>query len=309
MSRGLEDLQASELGITPRRSWLSGAAGAALVALFAGAYLVQSHIDASFGEYRATEEILYVDSGELLKKVSLGFENVAADLYWLRTVQYFGGKRLDVTNKNYDLLEPLLWITVELDPNFKIAYTYGATFLSEPFPTGAGLPVKGIELIDRGIQEHPDYWRFYLDKGFIYFWYLQDYEKAAETFLEGSKIRGRALLDGRDRGADPRDWRRPRDGAAPLAVPLRVGRDASAARQRPRPHEAARCARRHRSPPRGDRALPRGDGLVSLELERSRIGGLPERDPRDPAGNPYLLGPGGKLGVSSESSLGRLPVR
>lgn len=158
-----------------------------LVAMLCG---IQSRIDEQFGEYRATEEILYVESGDVLKKVLVGFENIAADLYWLRTVQYFGGQRMQVTTKNYDLLEPLLNITIDLDPDFKIAYTYGATFLSEPFPMGAGLPLKGIEIIERGMKNHPEYWRFYLDKGFIYFWHLKDCEKAAEVFLEGSEIPG-----------------------------------------------------------------------------------------------------------------------
>ena len=162
----------------------------ALIVLFAAVYGIQNRIDESSGQFRATEEILYVDSGTAMKHVLLGFDNLAADLYWLRTVQYFGGKRLDETNKDYNLLEPLLNITIELDPNFKIAYSYGATFLSEPFPTGAGLPSKGIEIIDKGIAQHPDHWRFYLDKGFIYFWFLNDHEKAAEIFLEGSEIPG-----------------------------------------------------------------------------------------------------------------------
>ena len=168
----------------------------ALVLLFGAVYGIQSRIDKSFGQYRAVEEILYVDRGSAMKRVLLGFDNVTADLYWLRTVQYFGGKRLEEMNKDYRLLEPLLHITVELDPNFKIAYSYGATFLSEPFPMGAGLPLKGIEIIDKGIASHPEHWRFYLDKGFIYFWFLKDYAKAAEAFLEGSKLPRSAVLDG-----------------------------------------------------------------------------------------------------------------
>jgi hypothetical protein len=40
------------------------------------------------------------------------------------------------------------------------------------------------------MQNHPEYWRFYLDKGFIYFWHLKDCERAAEVFLEGSEIPG-----------------------------------------------------------------------------------------------------------------------
>jgi hypothetical protein len=164
--------------------------GLAIGALLLAVYAVQSRIDESFGEYRSTEEILYIDNPRVLKKVMLGYENLAADLYWLRAIQYFGGKRLDAANKDFDLLEPLLRITVTLDPNFKIAYTYGATFLSEPFPRGAGMPAKGVALIDDGIRQHPEHWRFYLDKGFLYFWYLQDHKKAAEIFLEGSKLEG-----------------------------------------------------------------------------------------------------------------------
>jgi len=161
-----------------------------LVLFFGAVYGIQSRIDDTLGQYRATEEILYLDSGDAMKRVLLGFDSVTADLYWLRTVQYFGGKRLLETSKDYNLLGPLLNITIELDPNFKIAYSYGATFLSEPFPTGAGQPLKGIEIIDKGTARHPEHWRFYLDKGFIYFWFLNDYEKAAEVFLEGSKLPG-----------------------------------------------------------------------------------------------------------------------
>ena len=162
----------------------------ALMGPLAGIFLIQSHIDEQFGKYRATEEILYVDNGKLLKRAMLGFENLGADLYWLRTVQYFGRKRLMVTTKNYVLLAPLLRVTVDLDPEMKIAFSYGATFLAEPFPMGAGLPSKGIEIIDEGIRNRPGYWRFYLDKGFIYSEHLGDYKKAASVFLEGSKLEG-----------------------------------------------------------------------------------------------------------------------
>ena len=195
----------------------------ALMGPLAGIFLIQSHIDEQFGEYRATEEILYVENGKLLKKVMLGFENLGADLYWLRTVQYFGRKRLMVTTKNYALLEPLLRITIDLDPEMKIAFSYGATFLAEPFPMGAGLPSKGIELIDEGIGNHPGYWRFYLDKGFIYSEHLGDYKKAASVFLEGSELEGapywmitiasRTLTKGGDRETSRELWTALRDSA------------------------------------------------------------------------------------------------
>jgi tetratricopeptide (TPR) repeat protein len=158
--------------------------------LFTAVFLLQRHFDRRFGNYRATEEILYIDNGVALKKALMGFESIAADLYWLRTVQYFGGKRLEAENKNFDLLEPLLNITTDLDPKLKIAYRYGAVFLSESFPRGQGAPLRGVRLMDKGIANNPENWRFYLDKGFIYYWYLKDYKKAAEVFLAGSELPG-----------------------------------------------------------------------------------------------------------------------
>ena len=190
---------------------------AVLLTLFAVEVFLQRRIDERFGRYRLIEETLYIENGEALKKAVLGFDSLAADIYWLRTVQYFGGQRRFSEEKRFDLLEPLLNITTTLDPNLKIAYTYGATFLSEPWPRGAASPHKGLALIDKGIENHPEHWRFYLDKGFIYFWFLQDYEKAAEIFLDGSKLpgapywmvatAGRTLTRGGDRQTARELWK------------------------------------------------------------------------------------------------------
>jgi hypothetical protein len=69
--------------------------------------------------------VLYLWSGEHVKRLVPGFENLAADLYWLRTVQYFGGQRLFVSDKRFELLRPLIDITTTLDPRLEIAYRYG----------------------------------------------------------------------------------------------------------------------------------------------------------------------------------------
>jgi hypothetical protein len=104
-------------------------------------------------------------------------------------VQYYGGKRAR-QDANIELLWPLLDVTTTLDPNLIVAYRFGSTFLSEPAPRGAGKPELGIRLLQRGIQANPEFWRFYEDLGFIYYFDLKDYHKAAEAFLEGSKKPG-----------------------------------------------------------------------------------------------------------------------
>jgi hypothetical protein len=63
-------------------------------------------------------------------------------------------------------------------------------FLSDSPPRGAGQPQRGIKLLERGIRANPEHWRFFQDLGFIYYFDLRDYPKAAEAFLEGSKKPG-----------------------------------------------------------------------------------------------------------------------
>jgi hypothetical protein len=104
-------------------------------------------------------------------------------------VQYYGNKHAN-QQSNIELLWPLLDVTTTLDPNLVIAYRFGSMFLSEPPPSGAGKPELGIELLQRGIRANPEFWRFYEDLGFIYYFQLKDYRKAADAFLEGSKKPG-----------------------------------------------------------------------------------------------------------------------
>src|SRR5438105_762050 len=105
--------------------------------LAAGMMATQHWLDAHLGQFRAAEEVLYLPQPEIIKRFSLGYQSLVADLYWLRTVQYYGGKRRDVPQQRYDLLEPLLRITTSLDSEMILAYRFGAIFLSEPQPVGA----------------------------------------------------------------------------------------------------------------------------------------------------------------------------
>jgi hypothetical protein len=190
--------------------------GALLLALAAAVPWLQGRIDASVGEFRPQEEALYLWSGKQVKMVVPGFEGIAAGIYWLRTVQYFGGQRAFAARKDFSLLEPLIDITTALDPRMEIAYRYGAVFLCEPPPTGAGRAQEGLALLERGARALPDSWRLRQDLGFFYFLFLRDAEKASEVLTEASKIPGAAfwlkamaadlLAKGGDRDKSRRMW-------------------------------------------------------------------------------------------------------
>jgi hypothetical protein len=156
---------------------------------FTGIWGLQRSIDVQRAELHQEEDDVVLRSGKLLKVMSLEYAPFMADLYWTRVVQYYGDKQTR-DDANIELLWPLLDVTTTLDPNLIVAYRFGSTFLSEPAPRGAARPDLGIQLLERGIQTNPEYWRFYEDLGFIYYFYLKDYNKAAQVFLAGSKKPG-----------------------------------------------------------------------------------------------------------------------
>jgi hypothetical protein len=160
-----------------------------LIPGFAGVWKLQEKIDAQFDGMHREADDLVLRSGNLLKVLSLEYAPLLADLYWTRVVQYYGDKAVR-HDSNFELLWPLLDVTTTLDPNLLVAYRFGSMFLSESAPQGAGRPDLAIQLIQRGIRENPEYWRFYEDLGFIYYFELHDYDKAAAAFLEGSKRPG-----------------------------------------------------------------------------------------------------------------------
>jgi len=149
-------------------------------------YWIQSAIDQSFRLQDSSTEVLFLPSANVIKKLSLGYNGLLADIYWMRAVQYYGAKRLS-NEPSFPLLSPLIDIATTLDPQLVHAYRFGSIFLSEREPIGANEPERAIELLKKGIENNPAEWQLYRDVGFVYYWFLHDYAKAAKFFLEGSK--------------------------------------------------------------------------------------------------------------------------
>jgi len=157
-----------------------------LLSGFAGVWKLQHTIDKERGKVSEDRDAVLLRSGRMLKTMSLEYAPLMADFYWTRAVQFYGNKHVR-GDANLELLWPLLDITTTLDPNLIVAYRFGAIFLSQRAPSGAGRPDLAVQLIQRGIQANPGYWRLYEDLGFVYYFDLKDYQKASEAFLEGSK--------------------------------------------------------------------------------------------------------------------------
>ena len=134
-------------------------------------------MEAERGHEATLEEVLYLPSGKILKRLSLGYSSLLADIYWTRAVQYFGSQHIEKAT-HYELLYPLLDITTDLDPHIIVVYEYGSVFLSQPPPNGAGQPDRAVALVEKGIRENPEYWRLYFTLGFIHYMDRKDYQAA-----------------------------------------------------------------------------------------------------------------------------------
>ena len=116
---------------------------------------------------------LYLRSGPTIRRLAGAYTLMAADVYWIRAIQYYGGIKqtiaadqrwpepppsIEKLPDNYQLLYPLLDITTTLDPLFTIAYRFGAVFLAEAQPRGAGRPDLAATLLQKGLRARPDRW-------------------------------------------------------------------------------------------------------------------------------------------------------
>jgi tetratricopeptide (TPR) repeat protein len=168
------------------RTRLLWAAMIAIPVLFVVIAALQVRIDAQMRSAKKEKEELLLGSGGVVKMLSLGYDSLLADIYWTRAVQYYGA-RLGTPQADFQLLAPLLDISTTLDPKLIISYRFGAIFLSEPAPMGAGRTDLAIDLIKRGITANPEEWHLYADLGFLYYWRLKDYQNASAAYLAGSK--------------------------------------------------------------------------------------------------------------------------
>lgn len=157
-----------------------------MLALLGGSALALRSISRARPEAHL-DDVLYIPSAKALKRMSLGYNGLLADIYWTRAVQYFGWRHKHRSTE-YRLLYPLLDITTQLDPHLIVAYRFGATFLAQEPPDGAGEPEKAVQLIESGIKANPDDWRLYYDLGFVYAMNLGDYQAAANAFERGARV-------------------------------------------------------------------------------------------------------------------------
>ena len=136
-------------------------------------------------------------SPETARRLSLGFNGLAADWYWLNALQYIGRKLEEQTPRGQEVaqaaeldrlkaLDPRVLVRLfdmisTLDPRFTAVYEFAAVVLPV-----VDVPAA-VALLEKGIQTNPDQWYLHQQLAYIY-WQRGDYLAAADAFRRGARM-------------------------------------------------------------------------------------------------------------------------
>ncbi|HEY6129447.1 MAG TPA: hypothetical protein VIW23_14835 [Candidatus Acidoferrum sp.] len=269
---------------------------------FTGVWRLQKTVNIERNAMHQEQDEVLVRSPKLMKLMTAEYAPLAADIYWTRAVQYYGSKRLG-QDTNLESLWPLLDLATTLDPNLLPAYRFGAIFLSQPEPRGAGRPDLAVKLLERGIRANPEYWRLNQDLGNVYYLEVKDFAKAGQAYLEGSRKPGAApwmkVMAARflEQGDSPETaillWAELFESSSDPAIKETARINLELLRADQDIEQINEIARRYAA----------RSGHPPSSLRELAVAGLIPGERKDPAGYAYVIGPDGKANISRESPL------
>ena len=127
-------------------------------------------------EGKARDEISYLPTSDFMKMASLGYRELAADLYWFRAVQYYGGYRL--SQNDIRLFSDLAEMITDLDPHFIGAYKLSALVITEDLGNFAAAK----NLMEKGLSHNPDDYWLTFEMGLLHYLEGRDYREAEKYF-------------------------------------------------------------------------------------------------------------------------------
>lgn len=135
---------------------------------------------------QTAESFLYLPSGAFVKGAALGYDEMLADLLWIKAVGYFGGH--DRTDRNYMWLAHLLDVVTTLDPLYQYPYEFGGVVLAAE----VGDVDKSIALLKKGMDnvsiDDPRYWYFPFFLAYDYMYHKNDYLTAAHYLEQAAQF-------------------------------------------------------------------------------------------------------------------------
>lgn len=153
-----------------------------IMAVFAGA--AHSKLIVLSGQALGSSREL-LPSAHSAQLVSLGFDRLAADYFWLRFVSYIGDVRARQLDR-YALADRYIDLITDLDPGFVQAYWFAAFVIGGDQRN----PTRAAELIDYGVKQNPDNWYLPFIAGINQLLYRNDATAAVKYYRIASNYPG-----------------------------------------------------------------------------------------------------------------------
>ena len=143
-----------------------------------------SALDRELGIQQDQTELIYLPPTRFLRAVSLGYEQVLANVLWFRTISYFG--RHYQSDRVYPWLASMCNVVTDLDPHAEHVYRFGGVIL----PWEADQIDDGIALLEKGVRSMSESWQLRYMLGFSYYFFKDDLAAASRTLREATFLPG-----------------------------------------------------------------------------------------------------------------------
>lgn len=152
------------------------------VFLLCALHSLQRMHDSRYPDHQSPlEDFKYLPNSNFVKGCALSFNEVLADLLWIKAVGYFGDHFS--AKDDYRWLFQLLDVTTTLDPYYDDPYEFGGIVLANV----ANDVDASFKILERGMENvpkhHPRYWYLPFFTAFNHMYYRGDYQRAAH-YLE-----------------------------------------------------------------------------------------------------------------------------
>ena len=136
---------------------------------------MQNRYDSTIDYFGDRSTFVSLPSGKSLKVLSFGFSNLAADLLFIWSIQFYSTYYL--TNR-FDFLERVYDTITDITPQYKEPYIIGSLIMALE---ARDIPMA-LRLLDKGASHNPGEWIFDQEAGYYCYKYLKDYARAERYY-------------------------------------------------------------------------------------------------------------------------------
>jgi len=128
--------------------------------------------------------------GRVLRQIDLGYHSLAADLLFIRANVYYGHHLF--TDEQMPWMANFIDILMELDPDFKKTYMWGALVTTHYKRQVSNVPLeliqRAIKILEAGQKRFPNDHRFPMRIAFNYYYELGEADAAIPYFVLAGRL-------------------------------------------------------------------------------------------------------------------------